>query len=300
MPLHVFRPLTQGSYECTFVRRNQITFGNTTDDYAIMINNMFLNSLIHDPFNIKTSSKYPMAATFEYCTFGKLKVKISHLTPICINTIGTTATDLAQFQITPYLIGGIFDSGQFGKINVHSSYSYAEFLQNNVVKTRNPQGQDVFRANKCFTLSTGQIYEYERNIPNPPGRFYYSTPTVFSDTSVHILPMDIYNGNPIEGKHITPFVSKKLYNSFPQTEKVPIIAFALQWYDVLNQSTNKPRLQASAIIETELQMTFYTNDDSLNFVASNATSKPYIISWKNLQTISATDQIRPPNFYRRA
>lgn len=292
MPLHVFRPLTQGAYECTFIRRNQITLGNTSDTYATTINNLFLNSFIYTTTNSGISKKFPNATSFPYCTFGEIKITISHLTPICINTIGTTATDLAQFQITPYMIGGVYDDGQFGTVNCKGTYN--DFVTNNILQTTSPTGGDIIKANKCFTLSAGQTYTYNKKFPNPPGRFYYKTPTQLDINNVIYFPTDV--PKPSSSNYIIdPFVPKERFASIPQSPENPIISIAMQWYDALNASTNKPRLQASAMIETELQMTFYTDSDTVSWVPNN-----YAIPLTKTTWIDATaPQTQRPVFYRQ-
>lgn len=291
MPLHVFRPFTLGSYECTFVRRNQITIGNITDEDGVTINNVFLNSFVYSPANNNISRKFPIGDTFKYCTFGELKIKISHLTPICINTIGTSATDLAQFQITPYMIGGIMDDGQFGRIRCGGTYQ--EYVKNNILSTTAPIGVDILRSPKCFTLSAGQIYEYKKRIPNPPGRFFYKTPQNFDSNSIYYLPCDEPVGES-STTEISPFVPKNLYASIPQSPNFPIICIAMQWYDALNDSTNKPRLKASAMLESELQMTFYTDSDSLSYSSRNVGIPLAKTTWTE---VNGPNKLRP-NFYR--
>lgn len=291
MPLHVFRPLTQGSYECTFVRRNQITIGSITDEQGTTINNLILNSFLISQGKGGLSPKYPIGNNFTFCTFGKLTIKISHIVPICINTIGTTATDLAQFQITPYLIGGIFDDGEFGEIQVKGSYNH--FIHDNILTTQAPQGSDILKAPKCFTLSAGQIYTYEKDIPNPPGRFYYKTPQLFNNENVYILPSDSTSGTGDTFK-VKPFVPQKNYASIPQSPHFPIITLGMQWFDALDSSTNKPRLFASAMLETELQMTFYTDSDTITWRENNNTIELEKVVW-----IEENGPIRrQPNFYR--
>lgn len=295
MPLHVFRPLRQGSYECTFTRRNQITIPSINEITALAINNVFLNPYIWSPAHSGYSNKFP-SANFKYMTFGTLTVKISHIVPICINTIGTTATDLAQFQITPYLLGGIFSEGQNNSITINATYNESNLLANNVIETTSPAGNALLQADKLFTLSAGQTYTYTKDIPNPPGRFYWQVPKDYT-TNEYYLPADIplYNTANIS-PNMQSFVSKaNLYHSIPQSPDYPIIALAMQWFDILNASTNKPRLQASAMIESELQITFYTDSDQRVTNSANYSIPLVSNTWAK---ILAQSQYRP-NFYRK-
>ncbi len=259
-----------GVYHARFTKRHWVTIpglNNTDSTKSLIINTMLLDPLVHRlkllsngyaPSNIRCSFKWPSPGCFPFCKFNKLDVHLSRFVP-AIKTTGGNATvnDMTLFQTSPYLLVAQGHRGFKGQYQVDTKeYTAQKLMETNCLPCTDA---DIDMWPVVNTLGIGGEFHFSKTFPCPPTRYYYQNPPnlFHNNKTIRYLPHDeVANKNVI-----TSYMGNFMPNYQPPAHDDVCLAIAMPRLHVLDKSTNKTNVYGSCIIETCLDVTFFTCPD---------------------------------------
>lgn len=295
---HELFRIHQYSVPVTIVRKQHLTItpykpgDTTTTDYGVT----FLPHQFFEFYANATDTRHrkpyeDMQSAFPYCIYHNTRIRLSHFIPLQKSLQGTTATDVTAFNIAPYMYIARDTTGFVPKIVGADNIGHKQALNQSVRTPSTPfwptdktdYWEGLLSLQDVTTMGSGAVWEVNIPCPQPLNRLMWSSPQ-FNKNSLTYLPMDICTAGTevlhadscrrytaIETIPGTPPTTITVTNSemLPPKYDRGAIALFLPHIEPISDSENIIKMMGHVLLETELNMTMFSNPDGYQGVNSN-------------------------------